>query len=71
MDIKGKIGELASKITGDESLKEKFNNDPMGTVKELAGNIPEDQLKAVTDGIKTKISLDNIGGSIGSLFGKK
>lgn len=71
MDIKGKIGELAAKITGDESLKEKFNKDPMGTVKELAGNIPPEQLSAITEGIRTKINLDNIGGSLGGLFGNK
>ena len=71
MDIKGTIGDLASKITGDASLKEKFDKDPMGTVKELAGNIPPEQLSAVTEGIKTKVKLDNIGGSLGGLFGRK
>ncbi len=71
MDIKGTIGDLASKITGDASLKEKFDKDPMGTVKELAGNIPPEQLSAITEGIKTKVKLDNIGGGLGGLFGKK
>ena len=74
MDIKEKIGELAAKITGDASLKEKFNKDPMGTVKELVGNIPPEQLSALTEGIKTKVNLDNIGGSLGGLgglFGQK
>ena len=71
MDIKGTIGDLASKITGDASLKEKFDKDPMGTVKELAGNITPEQLSAITEGIKTKVKLDNIGGGLGGLFGKK
>ena len=74
MDIKAKIGELAAKISGDDTMKEKFEKDPVGTVKELAGNIPPEQLQPVVDGIKTKINLDKLGGigsGIGGLFGKK
>ena len=74
MDIKEKIGELASKITGNPEMNDKFEKDPVGTVKELAGNIPPEQIQPVVDGIKTKISLDKlggIGGGLGGLFGKK
>ncbi len=71
MDIKAKIGELAAKITGDEAMKEKFEKDPAGTVKELVGNIPPEQQQAIIEGVKSKISLDKLGGSLGGLFGKK
>lgn len=72
MDIKEKIGEIAAKITGDEAMKDKFGKDPLGTVKELAGNIPPEQMQAIVEGVKTKISLDKLGGigNIGGLFGK-
>lgn len=71
MDIKGKVGDIAAKITGDAAMKEKFDKDPMGTVKEIAGNIPPEQLQAITEGVKAKVSLDKLGGGIGGLFGKK
>ena len=71
MDIKATIGDLAAKITGDAAMKEKFEKDPAGTVKGLVGNIPPEQLSAITEGIKTKVKLDNIGGGLGGLFGKK
>ena len=71
MDIKEKVGELAAKITGDETMKEKFSKDPMGTVKELVGNIPPEQLSAITEGVKAKINLDQLGGGLGGLFGNK
>ncbi len=72
MDIKEKIGEIAAKVTGDEKMKEKFSKDPAGTVKELIGNIPEDQQKAIIEGVKTKINLDKLGGlgNLGGMFGK-
>ena len=55
-------------------MKDNFEKDPVGTVKELVGNIPPEQIQPVRDGIKTKISLDKlggIGGGLGGLFGKK
>ncbi len=69
MDIKATIGDIASKITGDASMKDKFSSDPVGTVKGLVGNIPPDQLQAVVEGVKTKINLDKIGGNLGGLGG--
>ncbi len=73
MDIKAKIGEIAAKITGDEKMKEKFEKDPAGTVKELIGNIPPEQQQAIIEGVKTKVNLDKLGGlgNIGGLFGQK
>ncbi len=72
MDVKAKVNELVTKITSDEELLAKFKKDPTGTVKDLAGvEIPEDQLKTLTDGIQAKVNLDNLSGGIGKLFGKK
>ena len=70
MDIKEKIGELAAKITGDATMKEKFEKDPAGTVKTLVGNIPPEQQQAIVEGIKAKVNLDKLGG-LGGLFGGK
>ena len=72
MDIKAKIEEIINKIKGDKDLGEKFQKDPSGAVKEVAGvDIPEDTLKEIVEGVKGKIKLDNIGDAIGGLFGKK
>ena len=78
MDIKAKIEELVEKITSDEQLLVSFKKDPIKAVEKLIGiDIPDDQIKAIVDGIKAKIAIDDIGdvidklGSLGSLFGKK
>lgn len=72
MDIKAKIEELVEKIKNDKELGEKFQKDPIGTVEKLLGvDLPNDQIEALVDGIKAKISLDKIGGVLGGLFGKK
>ena len=72
MDIKAKIEELVEKIKGDKDLMTKFQKDPITTVEGLLGiDLPNDQVQKIVDGIKAKIDLDQIGGMLGGLFGKK
>ena len=72
MDIKGKIDEIVGKLKGDKDLMGKFTKDPISTVEGLIGvDLPNDQVEKIADGIKAKINLDKIGGSLGGLFGKK
>ncbi len=79
MDIKAKIEELVNKIKGDKDLLEGFKKDPIKTVEKLLGvNLPDDQLEKLVEGIKAKISLDDLGdklgglgGKLGGIFGKK
>ena len=79
MDIKAKIEELVNKIKSDSGLMTKFKSNPIKTIEELIGiDLPDDQLEKVVEGIKAKISIDdisdklgNIGSKLGGLFGKK
>ena len=79
MDIKSKIEELVEKIKSDDGLMKKFKSDPISAVEDLIGiDLPNDQVEKIVDGIKAKISLDDIsdklggiGGKLGGLFGKK
>lgn len=72
MDIKGKIEEIAKKLTSDKDLMKKFETNPVSVIEGLIGiDLPDDQINAVIDGVKAKISLDKIGGALGGLFGKK
>lgn len=79
MDIKAKIEELVEKIKSDKALQAKFKDDPIAAVEELIGvDLPNDQIEKIVDGIKAKISVDDIsdklgdiGNKLGGLFGKK
>ncbi|MBR4865290.1 MAG: hypothetical protein IKU11_01270 [Clostridia bacterium] len=72
MDIKAKIEEIVKKLTSDKNLMKKFNSNPTAVIEELIGvDLPDDQINAIVDGVKAKISLDKIGGALGGLFGKK
>ncbi len=60
--IKEKIEELANKIKSDKELQAKFKSEPIKAVEELIGiDLPDDQIKAIVEGIKAKINLDKLG----------
>ena len=70
MDIKAKIEEIVNKIKADPDLAKKFQADPVKAVEGLIGvDLPDDQINAVIDGIKAKISVDDIKGKLGGIFG--
>ena len=75
MVIKKKIEELVEKIKSDKNLLAKFKSEPIKTVEELICiDLPDDQIEKLVDGIKAKISIDDIAdklGALGGLFGKK
>lgn len=74
-EIKKQVEETVKKIQSDEGLMEEFKKDPIKTVEKLTGvDLPDDQLKKVVDGIKAKMTVDDIGDKLGGLkdlFGKK
>ncbi len=62
MDIKAKIEEIVKKITTDKTLLSSFKTDPVKTIEKLIGvDLPDEKLKAVVDGVKAKINVDDIG----------
>ena len=68
MDIKAVITEAVEKITSDEKILESFKKNPIKTVEELTGiDLPDDQLEKVVEGIKAKVTLDEVSGALGGL----
>lgn len=71
MDIKGKIEELVSKVKNDKDFAENFKKDPVKAVEGVVGvDLPDDQVNKIVDGIKAKVSIDDIGDKLGGLLGK-
>lgn len=68
MDIKKNIEDAVNKIKGDEALKKQFLSDPAGALKKLTGiDIPTDQIEGVVNGIKAKLTADNVGDAVKGL----
>jgi hypothetical protein len=69
-ELKEKAEELIEKIKNDKDIAAKFQKDPVSTVEELLEiDLPNDQIMAVAEFIKTKIDLDKLGNALGGLKG--
>ncbi len=72
MDIKAKIEEIAAKVKADPDFLKEFQADPIKAVEKITGaDLPDDVINPIIDGVKAKISADNVKGMLGGLFGGK
>ena len=68
--MKEKIDEIVKKVQSDPKLLDNFKSNPTKVIKDIVGvDLPEDQVNGVVEAVKTKINLNDIGGSIKGLFG--
>ena len=74
MDIKKTIEDIVDKLKSDDALQKQFLSDPAGALEKLTGiDLPTEQLDAVVNGVKAKLTADNIGDAVkglGNLFKK-
>lgn len=67
-DIKTQVEEALKKLQSDEKLLDEFKKDPIKTVEKITGiDLPDDQLKKIVDGIKAKMTIDDIGDKLSGL----
>ena len=70
LDMKAKIAELVEKIKKNPALLKKFNTEPVKVVEELVGiDLPDELIEKLVDGVKAKITIDNVGDALGALGG--
>lgn len=68
MNIKEKIEEIVNKVKSDKDFASKFSNDPVKSIESVLGiDLPDDQIKAIIDGVKAKVSLDKADGLLGNI----
>lgn len=68
MDIKAKIEEIVHKIKADKTFAAKFKSDPIKAVESvICIDLPDDQIKAVVDSVKAKLTAGQTSDTIGSI----
>ncbi len=69
-DIKGKIEEVANRLKDDPALLKEFQKEPVKAVEKLLGiDIPDEQLQPLIDGIKAKLTAEDISNVVDGLKG--
>lgn len=61
MDIKEQIEKLAESVLKDEKIKDIFTKDPIKAVEKVLGvDLPDEIVEKIVDGVKAKITVDQI-----------
>lgn len=61
MDIAAKIEEVTTKIKADPNLAAEFKKDPIKTLEGILGvDLPDEAVTGIIEGLKAKLSSDNI-----------
>lgn len=72
MDIKEKISKIVEEVTKNDDLKKQFEKEPVKVIEKLIGvDLPDDVVEKIIDGVKAKLTADNISqvaGAIKKLF---
>lgn len=68
MDMKKKIEEIVEKIKADKDFAAKFAKEPVKALESILGvDLPDDQINALIEGVKAKVSLDKAGDLLGGI----
>lgn len=79
MEIKEKIEEIIEKAKNDKEFHAQLKEDPVKAIEGLLGvDLPDEQIKAIAEGVKAKINMDsahdfleNLEDKVEGLFHKK
>ncbi len=68
MDIKEKISEIVEELKKNPDLKEQFEKEPVKAIEKVIGvDLPDDIVEKVIDGVKAKLTVDNVSKVAGAL----
>ena len=61
MDIKEQINKVINEVSKNPDIKEQFEKDPVKVIEKLIGvDLPDDIVMKIIDGVKAKLTLDNV-----------
>ena len=69
-EIKAKVDEIVSKLSGSTTALNKFKKDPEGTVRGvIKTDVTNDIIKKIVEAVKAKLNLDEASGVISTITG--
>ncbi len=61
MDIKEQINKVLNEVFKNPDIKEQFEKEPVKVIEKLIGvDLPDDIVMKIIDGVKAKLTLDNV-----------
>ena len=70
MDIKEKVEAIIEEIKSNPNIKEEFEKEPVKVIEIFIGvDLPDDVVEKIIDGVKAKMTVDNVSKIAGALKG--
>lgn len=70
MDIKEQVKKAVDRISKDKNLQEQFQKEPVKALESVLGvDLPDDVVNQVVQGVKAKLTADNVSGAVDALKG--
>lgn len=70
MDIKEQIHKVTEEISKNSNIKEQFEKEPVKVIEKLIGvDLPDDIVMKIIDGVKAKLTMDDVSKVAGALKG--
>ena len=70
MDIKEQIKKAVDSISKDKKLQEQFQKEPVKALESVLGvDLPDDVINQVIQGVKAKLTMDNVSDAVGAIKG--
>lgn len=61
MDIKEKVEAIIEEIKNNPNIKEEFEKEPVKVIEKFVGvDLPDDIVEKIIDGVKAKLTVDNV-----------
>ena len=68
MDMKEKVEAIIEEIKNNPKIKEEFEKEPVKVIEKFIGmDLPDDMVEKIIDGVKAKITVDNVSKIAGAL----
>ncbi|MDE5892868.1 MAG: hypothetical protein K2H45_08105 [Acetatifactor sp.] len=70
MDIKEQVKKAVDSISKDKKLQEQFQKEPVKALESVLGvDLPDDVVNQVVQGVKAKLTMDNVSDAVGAIKG--
>ncbi|MCI8889554.1 MAG: hypothetical protein HFG70_15995 [Hungatella sp.] len=70
MDIKEQISKIVEEASKNPHIKEEFEKEPVKVIEKIIGvDLPDDIIMKVVDGVKAKLTIDDVSKVAGIIKG--
>lgn len=70
MNIKDQISKIVEEVSKNPDIKEEFEKEPVKVIEKVIGvDLPDDVVMKIVDGVKAKLTMDNVSKAADTLKG--